>query len=161
MTRDHGEAGRPLSRISMSLPEELLTELDRVVAMRGFPSRSHAISLMLSQYIVEHKGRAGEQVMAGTITLYYYNDAFDLQRQLADMKYEHIDEVISALQVQLIHNQTLEVILVQGPARKLEEIADEMMRLRGVMYGKVQLVASVIPPLHPLADGKAQAPAEE
>ena len=31
--------GRRVSRISMSLPEELLSDLDRMVAARGFQSR--------------------------------------------------------------------------------------------------------------------------
>jgi len=139
----------------MSLPEELLIELDKVVAQRGFPSRSHAIALMLSQYLVENQGGLGEQVMVGTITLFYYNNIFDLQRQLAELEYKYIDEVISSLHVQLVRNQTLEVILVQGPAQKLQSIADEMMTLRGVIYGRVQLVASLIPPLHPLPDRSA------
>ena len=152
MRREDPEATRVLSRISMSLPEELLVELDNLVASRGFPSRSHAISLMLSQHIVEHKGRSGDEVMVGTITLFYYNNVFDLQRQLADLQYRHIREVISSLHVQLIRNQTLEVILVQGPARKIEAIADEMLTLRGVIYGKVQMIASLIPPLHPIAE---------
>ena len=104
---------------------------------------------MVKEYILEHKQKMGEDLMVGTITLFYYNSVVGLQKQLADLQYQYIDEVISSLHVHLMHNQTLEVILVQGPARKLQAIADEMTTLRGVIYGRVQLVTSLIPQLHP------------
>ena len=139
---------RLLTRISMSLPKELLSELDKVVVHKSFPSRSHAIALMLNDYLGSQKGEVDDEVMFGTISLFYYNNVFDLQRQLAEMQYQYIDEVISSLHVQLIRNQTLEVILVQGPAHKLRTIAEKMTALRGVIHGQLQLVGSIIPPLH-------------
>ena len=44
--------------------------------------------------------------------------------------------------------QMLEVLLVQGPATRLQAIANEMLALRGVITGHLQLLAAVIPPLH-------------
>jgi CopG family transcriptional regulator, nickel-responsive regulator len=144
---------RPVSRISISLPEELLTELDEMVAARGFASRSQAINDMLHQFLVEHKRERGDDVMVGIITLFYDNSVSGLQKQLADLQFQYIAEVISSLHVHLVHNQTMEVILVQGPARKLQAIADEMITRRGIISGKMQLIAAVIPPLHPFPQG--------
>jgi len=140
---------RPVARISMSLPEELLQELDQVVEELHFPSRSQAINLMVKEYILEHKRKMGNDLMVGTITLFYYNSTPGLQKSLADLQYHYIDEVISSLHVHLIHNQTMEVILVQGPAQKLQAIAEEMITMRGVINGRMQLVTSLIPQLHP------------
>ena len=140
--------GRPVSRISVSLPEELVIDLDRMVAQRGFESRSQAIGEMINQQLAEHQQKLGEEVMAGTVTLFYDHSTRGLQKQLADLQHQYIDEVISSLHVHLEHNQTMEVILVQGPAVKLQAIADEMITLRGVITGRLQLLAAVIPPLH-------------
>ncbi len=145
---DNGQT-RPVSRISISLPEELLTELDEMVAARGFASRSQAINDMLHQFLVEHKRERGDDVMVGIVTLFYDNSVSGLQKQLADLQFQYIAEVVSSLHVHLLHNQTMEVILVQGPARKLQAIADEMITRRGVISGRMQLIAAVIPPLHP------------
>ena len=38
---------RPVSRISISLPENLLSDLDHMVKSRGFDSRSQAVNEML------------------------------------------------------------------------------------------------------------------
>ena len=143
---------RTVSRISMSLPEDLLNRLDRMVEERGFASRSQAISDMLHQFLVEHKRQTSDDVMVGIVTLFYDNTVPGLQKQLATSQCEHIDEVISSLHVHLMHSQTMEVILVQGPARKLQRIADEMISRRGVISGKMQLIAALIPPIHPLPE---------
>jgi CopG family nickel-responsive transcriptional regulator len=140
---------RLVSRISMSLSEDLLVELDQMVTDRGFASRSQAISEILHQSLVEHKRQLGNEVMVGTITLLYDNSVPGLQKQLSDLQFRHIDEVISSLHVHLMHNQTMEVILVQGPATTLQQIADQMITRRGVVSGKIQLMAALIPPLHP------------
>lgn len=147
---------KPVSRISMSLPENLLCDLDRMVEERGFGSRSQAISDMLYQSLVEHKSNIGQGVMVGVVTLFYDNSAAGLQKQLADLQFRHIDEVISSLHVHLMHNQTMEVILVQGPAQKLRVIADEMTSRRGVVSGKMHLIAALIPQLHPFWQGSEE-----
>jgi CopG family nickel-responsive transcriptional regulator len=143
------QQNRPVSRISMSLPYALLKELDRMVGERGFISRSQAIADMLHQCLIEHKRELGDDIMVGTVTLVYDNSVPGLQKQLADLQARHIDEVISSLHVHLVRNQTMEVILVQGPARTLQSIADQLISRRGVISGKMHLVAALIPQLHP------------
>ncbi len=139
-----------VSRISVSLPPELLAELDRLVEARGYGSRSQAIGEMVNFQLAEHKRRVGDQVMAGTVTLFYDRLTRGLQSRLSDLQYKYVDEVISSLHVHLTEARMLEVILVQGPARILQRIADELIAQRGVITGRLQLLAAVIPPLHPL-----------
>jgi CopG family nickel-responsive transcriptional regulator len=147
---------RPVSRISISLPEDLLSDLDRMVEARGFESRSQAVNDMLHQFLLEHKCEQGDDVMVGIVALFYNNSVPGLQKQLADLQFRYIDEVISSLHVHLMHNQTMEVILVQGPARKLQMIADEMTSRRGVVSGKMHLIAALIPQLHPFVASSKQ-----
>ena len=143
------QQNRPVSRISISLPYGLLKELDRMVGERGFISRSQAINDMLHQFLIEHKRERGDDIMVGTVTLVYDNSVPGLQKQLADLQSRHIDEVISSLHVHLLRNQTMEVILVQEPVKALQAIADELISRRGVTSGKMQLVAALIPQVHP------------
>lgn len=143
---------RPVSRISISLPEKLLRDLDRMVRARGFDSRSQAINEMLHNALTEHSNDVGDDVMVGIIALFYNNAVPGLQKQLADLQVRYIDEVISSLHIHLMNNQTMEVVLVQGPARTLQMIADEMTSRRGVISGRMHLVAALIPQVHPFID---------
>ena len=136
-----------VSRISVSLPPALLEELDQVVVARGYGSRSQAVSDMVNAQLVEHKRNLGSEVMVGSITLHYDRTVPGLLKQLAELQYSHIDEVISSLHVQLSHNQVMEVILVQGRANHLQEIADELTTRRGVISGRLQLLTAVMPPI--------------
>lgn len=140
---------RPVNRISISLPDDLQTDLDAMVASRGFGSRSQAINDMLHQHVADHQRQVGDEVMVGTITILYDNTTHGLQKTLADLQYRHLDEVISSLHVHLMNQQTMEVILVQGPAQKVQAIADQIVTLRGVITGNLQMLAAVIPPVYP------------
>ena len=141
----------PVSRISISLPADLLSELDRMVQGRGYGSRSQAIGNMVNYQLAEHKRALGNEVMAGTLTLLYDRSTPGLQKKLADIQYQHIDEVVSSLHVHLTEDQMLEVVLVQGPAARVQEIANQMITLRGIISGRLHLLAAVIPPLHPMS----------
>ena len=139
-----------VARISISLPVELLSQLDDMVLGRGYESRSQAIADMINLELTEHRKELGHDIMAGTINLVYDHSIKGLQKKLADLQHEYIAEVISALNVNLKHNSTLSVILVQGPANKLKMIADRMITCRGVSTGRLLMSAAIIPQLHPL-----------
>lgn len=136
-----------VSRITMSLPQELLRELDSMVSQRGFDSRSQAIADMIHQQVTAHKQMVGDEVMVGTITLLYDRSIANLQRQIADLQYQHLAEVISSLHVSLADNQLMEVVLVQGRACHLEKIANQLITLRGIITGNLQLLTAIMPPI--------------
>jgi len=144
-----------VSRISISIPENLLAELDGMVENRGFGSRSQAICDMITHEINEHRSELGENVMTGTVTLVYNHGVPGLQKKLHDLQYDYIDEVISTLNVNLAESKTMSVVLVQGPANKLKMIADQMTTLRGIESGKLLLSSTIIPPIHPLPEKKS------
>ncbi len=149
-TIDNYKNNQPVSRISISLPEELLYALDNMIADRGFESRSQAICDMIAHQLDDHKQDVGDDIMTGTLNLVYDYSAQGLQKKLHDLQHVFVDEVISSLNVNLTHTNTMSVILLQGPAHKLKMIADKMITLRGVITGKLLLSSLIIPPIHPL-----------
>jgi CopG family nickel-responsive transcriptional regulator len=142
------KTSKPVSRISISLDEDLLTEIDAMAAKRGYQSRSQAISDMATSQLLEYKHKLGNDIMAGTLTLSYDRSVKGLQKKLSDIQYRNIEEVISSLHVHLEEDKVLEVLLVQGPTKKLQAILDSMRTLKGVITGRLQLLAAVIPPIH-------------
>ncbi len=136
-----------VSRISVSIASPLLLELDQMVSLRGFGSRSQALSDMVNREVVKHKRNLGDEVMVGTISLHYDRSVRGLQKDLADIQYQYLDEVISSLHVHLSENQLMEIILVQGQVQRLQEIANVMSTRRGVFTSRLQVHAAVIPPI--------------
>ena len=142
-----------VERISVSLSGELLGRLDAMVNQRGFESRSQALSEMIHQQLAEYDRHDGSQIMTGTITLFYSHAKPNIKNTLADIQYKYINEVISSLHVLLEDQHTMEVLLVQGPARRLRKISDELITCKGVKTGSLTLTSLILPPIHPLPKG--------
>jgi len=136
-----------LARFSVSLPSDLLDELDDMVVRRKLPNRSHAIAEMAREQLTEHAGEVGTKSMAGTISLVYDYRKRNLQRKLADIQHENYLMVVTSTHVHLEHNHYLEVLLVQGPARELRRLADTLAACKGVKHAKLSLTATAMPPL--------------
>ncbi len=147
MKHDNKEDKAGVGRISVSLPAALLEDLDQLVIQRGYNSRSQAIAEVVHAQIVESRNELDDDVMVGTLTLHYDRSVRGLQTRLADLQYQHIDEVISSLHVQLSQAQVLEVLLVQGRGSRLQEIAQRMLTCRGVLGGRLQVHAAAMPPV--------------
>jgi len=145
--KENKEDKAGVGRISVSLPAALLEDLDRLVVQRGYHSRSQAIAEVVHAQIVESRNALGDDVMVGTITLHYDRSVRGLQSKLADLQFEHIDEVVSSLHVQLSEAQVLEVLLVQGRGKRLQQIAQRLLTCRGVLSGGLQVHAAVMPPV--------------
>jgi CopG family nickel-responsive transcriptional regulator len=138
--------------MSVSLPSPLLRQLDEVVEKRGGGNRSQAVAEMIRHYVLDHGDRGGHQVMAGMITAFYANDRGWLRGRLQDIQHRYLKEVISSHHTFLEGDQSLEALLVQGPAERLRALADEMAACKGVHTVKLAITASLLPPLHRSAD---------
>src|SRR5258708_2928803 len=92
-----------LARFSVSLPSDLLDELDDMVVRRKLPNRSHAIAEMAREQLMEHARELGTKSMAGTISLVYDYRKRNLQRKLADIQHQNYLLVVTSMQVHLEH----------------------------------------------------------
>jgi CopG family nickel-responsive transcriptional regulator len=136
-----------VARFSVSLPAELLDELDAMVSRRGFQSRSQAIAALARDGLVDFQTELGTKSMAGTINLVYDYRKRNLQPRLMAIQHKYFVMVVTSLHVHLEHHHYLEVLLVQGPPAKLRQLADELATCKGVKYCKLQLAAEALPPL--------------
>ncbi len=137
-----------LARLSLSLPAELLTRLDEMVAQRGLPSRSQMIAELIRHELAEHSGAVAQATLAGTVTLIYRAESGRVRHALAQAQLAYLKEVISSQHVFLEDDQSLEVLLVQGPAQRLQQLCDDLRRIRGVQQIKLVTTTALLPPLH-------------
>ncbi|MEM7698351.1 MAG: nickel-responsive transcriptional regulator NikR [Verrucomicrobiota bacterium] len=137
-----------VKRVSVSLTHDTFAQLDQLVEDRGFQSRSQAISEMVHQSVIDFREELGEAVVAGTITLVYDEGRPGLQEELTEIQRRNIAEVISTQHVLLEKDHTLAVLLVQGPARKLKWICNELVTCKGVQFGRLTVTSTLLPPIH-------------
>lgn len=144
-----------LARLSISLPASLLGRLDAMIAERGLPNRSQTVAELIRHELAEHgEGQAG-QVMAGTITLIYRAESGRVRHALAQTQLAYLKEVISSQHVFLEDDQSLEVLLVQGPSERLRRLCDDLRTIRGVQQIRLATTTALLPPLHAHAEEAA------
>lgn len=142
-----------LARLSVSLPAELLAQLDEMVQERGLASRSQMIAELIRHELAEHhEGMAGA-ILSGTITLIYRAESGWVRQALAQTQSEYLKEVISSQHVFLEDDQSLEVLLVQGPSERLAQLCDRLRRIRGIHQIKLVTATALLPPLHAHSGG--------
>jgi len=130
------------TRFSVSLPANLLRDLDKMVSEKGDANRSTAIADMISASLVEHRQGRGDQKIAGTITLVYDHHKRHLQALLTDLQHDHGDVIISTLHVHLDHDHCLEVLAVRGEAAEIKSLADSILGAKGVKHGKLTITVT-------------------
>jgi CopG family nickel-responsive transcriptional regulator len=147
-----------IARLSISLPEALLRQLDAMVGRRALPNRSQVVAEMIRHELAEQRiGDAGA-VLAGTVTLIYRSDRGRVRQALARTQSDFVKEVISSQHVFLENDQSLEVLLVQGSAARLQRLCDGLRKIRGVLQARLVTTTALLPPLHARAPARKDTP---
>ena len=92
------------------------------------------------------------------MTLTYRAESGRVRHALAQTQSTYLKEVISSQHVFLEDDQSLEVLLVQGPAERLQALCDDLRKIRGVQQIRLVATTALLPPLH--AHGSRDAPAQ-
>jgi CopG family nickel-responsive transcriptional regulator len=139
---DHARKKVPVARFTVSVPAELLRELDRMAAEKGYNNRSLAVADMIRDELVEHRQRTGQGEIVGTLTLVYDHHTRHVQETLTELQHEHHERIISTVHVHLDAHHCLEVLLMRGPAPQIKRIADALIAARGVKHGKLTVTTT-------------------
>ncbi len=129
-----------LQRIGVSLEDSLLKQFDDDIAARGYTNRSEALRDMIREQLVARQWSATEDSTAeqiAVVTLVYEHDSMDLSKRLASIQHQDPHAVVSALHVHMDHHNCLEVLILRGVARKILSMAEQLVAVRGVKFGKV------------------------
>ena len=148
-----------LARLSISLPAELVAQLDGMITERGLSNRSQMIAEMIRHELAEHSETQPDAIIAGTITLIYRAESGRVRNALAQTQLTYLKEVISSQHVFLEEDQSLEVLLVQGPGERLRGLCDELRKIRGVQQIKLVTTTALLPPLHVHGEMASEQPA--
>ena len=130
-----------LARTGVSLEEDLLNEFDRLIAKRGYKNRSEAFRDLIREALLSETVDSNKPVV-GTLTLVYDHHVPNLSEKLTETQHSVGAMVLAATHVHLDHHYCLEVIIMKGRSKELQEIADRMLALRGVELGKLVLTNS-------------------
>ena len=131
-----------LERIGISLDKDLLSQFDALIGRQGYQSRSEAIRDLVRQQLSAERlsDPAAEAVAA--VTLVYDHHATRLTERLVELQHSHILHAISSLHVHLDAHDCLEVIVLRGQVGEINRVGEQILSMKGVKLGRINLVAT-------------------
>jgi CopG family nickel-responsive transcriptional regulator len=106
--------------ISISLSDELLTELDKLQKTMGFAGRSEVIRAGIRNYVSEEKQKDELSGNLHAILLVVHNDEFD--DIIAGIKHSFEDLIITHLHSKIHGNKCVELFMLDGEAERISMI---------------------------------------
>jgi len=130
-----------LVRFGVSIEDELLQRFDEEIEKKGYSNRSEAIRDLIREQIVEEEWQSDEETV-GTITIVYDHHTRDLSSNLTHLQHSFEGDIKSVLHIHLDHHNCLEVLVVQGSGRMLQQFADQLVATKGVKHGKLTMTTT-------------------
>lgn len=125
-----------VKRFGVSLEEDVLKALDKMVVKHNFPNRSQALRHLVKSTLVTDKVDENKTV-AGAIVIVYDHHKRELNNKLMHVQHDYHDLILSTQHVHLEHDLCLETIAVKGKSKKLMELADKIIGTKGIKHGKL------------------------
>ncbi|MBU0579670.1 MAG: nickel-responsive transcriptional regulator NikR [Candidatus Margulisbacteria bacterium] len=126
-----------LIRFGVSMPEKLLKKFDKLITQKGYQNRSEAIRDFIREKLVEKEWQEGNKETFGTLTIVYDHHTGNVGEVLTEVQHHYHDTIISNVHVHVDHDNCLEVLLLKGENKKIKEVSDKIISLKGVKYGKL------------------------
>ncbi|KKC33248.1 nickel-responsive transcriptional regulator NikR [Devosia psychrophila] len=130
-----------MQRVTVTLDDDLMDELDALIAIRGYQNRSEAIRDLARAGLKQAAQETGsDQNCVGVLSYVYNHAARDLAKRLTSTFHTHHDLTIASLHVHLDAESCLEVGILKGPMGVVQHFADHVISERCVRHGSLHLV---------------------
>ena len=124
-------------RFTVSLPRNLLDELDATMTHRGYASRSELVRDLIRARMIEAAWDDPAAAVHGVLTIVYDHHRRDLTDKLHAVQHSQYVHILCTQHVHLDHDHCLETIVLRGTPAEIERMALEIGGLKGVSYAEL------------------------
>lgn len=130
-----------MQRVTITLDDELMAELDRMIAVRGYQNRSEAVrDLARAGLRQAAEDTAPSRQCVAALVYVYDHEARELAKRLTRSFHDHHDLSLAAMHVHLDHESCMEVSVLRGESGEIRHLADHVIAERGVRHGRLVMV---------------------
>ena len=131
-----------IERVGVSLEKELLGAFDKLIAGKGYQSRSEAIRDLIRQQLSSDRLSNEKAEAVAAVVLVYDHHATAVMERLTELQHSHFLKTISSLHIHLDHHDCLEVIVLRGKVGEINRMGDKLLSIKGVKLGRINLLAN-------------------
>jgi CopG family nickel-responsive transcriptional regulator len=131
-----------VDRFSFSTPPKLMKQFDDSLRAIGYKDRSKGLQVAMRNFITEYtwKGERGK-LGAGAVLLTYDHRSHGVQEALTDVQHHYRDAINSTTHIHLDEFRCLEIISVKGRLERIQVMAKDLMKTKGVSQLKLSTVS--------------------
>jgi CopG family nickel-responsive transcriptional regulator len=131
-----------MERITITLDDDLLKEIDALVGEHGYQNRSEVIRDLARAGLAQRSEEAGAKggACVGALVYVYDHAARNLSQRLVDSAHHHHDIAVATMHVHLDDDSCLEVTALKGSRNDIQHFADHVIAERGVRYGRAVII---------------------
>ena len=130
-----------MQRVTITLDDALMAELDQLISARGYQNRSEAIRDLTRAGLQQTAiGAPADQRCVAALVYVYDHGVRELTKRLNHAFHHHHDMAVSTLHVHLDHDSCMEVAVLKGLAGPVAKFAEQVIAERGVKHGRLVMV---------------------
>jgi CopG family nickel-responsive transcriptional regulator len=130
-----------MQRITITIEDDLLAEIDAAARARGYQNRSEIIRDLARSGLQQSAADADASGHCVAALVYVYDHAArDLSKRLVQNFHGHHDLSLATLHVHLDDDSCMEVTALKGSSGDVKHLADHVIAERGVRYGRLVMI---------------------
>ena len=131
-----------MNRITITMEDDLLEEIDAMVGEHGYQNRSEVIRDLARSGLVQKSEEMGSKSGAcvGALIYVYDHAARHLSQRLVESAHHHHDVAVATMHVHLDDDSCLEVTALKGSRDDIQHFTDHVIAERGVRYGRAVII---------------------
>lgn len=130
-----------LIRLSFSIEQSLVAQLEKLVKTNNYINRSEFIRDLIRAKVVAQQWEDNEEAL-GTITLLYNHHSRLLNEKLIELQHDHHDLILATTHVHLDAHLCAEMIMVTGKASAIRHLANQLQQPKGVLHMTLSMTAT-------------------
>lgn len=131
--------GERVSIISVSMPTDLLEDLDVILGEEGSATRSEVLRQAIRTYLIEYKELSKlKGTIIATVSVLY--DKKETNEELSKLRNEFRDMITAIFHSHLTETTCLEVMVIKGPAKRLKSLIDGLKANKPVKQIKFSIM---------------------
>lgn len=130
-----------MQRVTITLDDDLLGQLDRFIDGRGYQNRSEAIRDLARAGVQQATEQAHPQAQCAAAVVYVYDhETRELPKRLTRTYHNHSDLSVATFHIHLDRESCMEVTALRGRTGDVRHFAEHVIAERGVRHGNIVLV---------------------
>lgn len=128
-------------RFSVSLPKQLLSELDHKVATQGYASRSEFTRDLIRDKIIRDSWESDSEELIGVLSIIYDHHQSELLNKMTRLQHDSDIQIACSTHIHIDHHNCLETIVVRGKGVMIRSFSDKIAGLKGVKFAELTKAA--------------------